>query len=126
MCDIKYKLFIFVITAIITGLAGAIYYPQAGIINPAEIAPIASIYLAVWVAIGGRGKLYGAILGAASVSLLSSWFTGGNAPNIPLGFFTIEWVNWWTVFLGIGFVAITIFSKGGLIGMLNTLLVKIK
>ena len=104
----------------------AIYYPQAGIINPAEIAPIASIYLAVWVAIGGRGKLYGAILGAASVSLLSSWFTGGNAPNIPLGFFTIEWVNWWTVFLGIGFVAITIFSKGGLIGMLNTLLVKIK
>jgi len=121
-----YKLFIFVITAIITGLAGAIYYPQAGIINPAEIAPIASIYLAVWVAIGGRGKLYGAILGAASVSLLSSWFTGGNAPNIPLGFFTIEWVNWWTVFLGIGFVAITIFSKGGLIGMINTLLVKIK
>ena len=121
-----YKLFIFVITAIITGLAGAIYYPQAGIINPAEIAPIASIYLAVWVAIGGRGKLYGAILGAASVSLLSSWFTGGNAPNIPLGFFTIEWVNWWTVFLGFGFVAITIFSKGGLIGMLNTLLVKIK
>ena len=121
-----YKLFIFVITAIITGLAGAIYYPQAGIINPAEIAPIASIYLAVWVAIGGRGKLYGAILGAASFSLLSSWFTGGNAPNIPLGFFTIEWVNWWTVFLGIGFVAITIFSKGGLIGMLNTLLVKIK
>ena len=121
-----YKLFIFVITAIITGLAGAIYYPQAGIINPAEIAPIASIYLAVWVAIGGRGKLYGAILGAASVSLLSSWFTGGNAPNIPLGFFTIEWVNWWTVFLGIGFVAITIFSRGGLIGMLNTLLVKIK
>ena len=121
-----YKLFIFVITAIITGLAGAIYYPQAGIINPAEIAPIAAIYLAVWVAIGGRGKLYGAILGAASVSLLSSWFTGGNAPNIPLGFFTIEWVNWWTVFLGIGFVAITIFSKGGLIGMLNTLLVKIK
>lgn len=121
-----YKLFIFVITAIITGLAGAIYYPQAGIINPAEIAPIASIYLAVWVAIGGRGKLYGAILGAATVSLLSSWFTGGNAPNIPLGFFTIEWVNWWTVFLGIGFVAITIFSKGGLIEMLNKLLVKIK
>ena len=121
-----YKLFIFVITAIITGLAGAIYYPQAGIINPAEIAPIASIYLAVWVAIGGRGKLYGAILGAATVSLLSSWFTGGNAPNISLGFFTIEWVNWWTVFLGIGFVAITIFSKGGLIDMLNKLLVKIK
>ena len=122
----SYKLFIFVLTAIITGLAGAIYYPQAGIINPAEIAPIASIYLAVWVAIGGRGNLYGAILGASSVSLLSSWFTGGNAPNIPLGFYTIEWVNWWTVFLGLGFVLITILSKNGLIGFLNNIFIKIK
>ena len=122
----SYKLFIFVLTAIITGLAGAIYYPQAGIINPAEIAPIASIYLAVWVAIGGRGKLYGAILGASSVSLLSSWFTGGNAPNIDLGFYTIEWVNWWTVFLGLGFVLITIVSKNGLIGFLNNIIIKAK
>ena len=122
----SYKLFIFVLTAIITGLAGAIYYPQAGIINPAEIAPIASIYLAVWVAIGGRGNLYGAILGASSVSLLSSWFTGGNAPNIPLGFYTIEWVNWWTVFLGLGFVLITILSKNGLIGFLNNIIIKEK
>ena len=54
-----YKLFIFTTTAMIAGIAGALYYPQAGIINPAEIAPIASIYLAVWVAIGGRGRLYG-------------------------------------------------------------------
>ena len=77
-------------------------------------------------AIGGRGNLYGAILGASSVSLLSSWFTGGNAPNIPLGFYTIEWVNWWTVFLGIGFVLITIFSKNGLIGFLNNIFIKIK
>ncbi len=121
-----YKLLIFVLTAVITGLAGSIYYPQAGIINPAEIAPIASIYLAVWVAIGGRGKLYGAIIGAASVSLLSSWFTGGQAPNISLGFYVIEWVNWWTVFLGIGFVLITIFSKNGLIGFLNSILLKVK
>ena len=122
----SYKLFIFVLTAIITGLAGAIYYPHAGIINPAEIAPIASIYLGVWVAIGGRGNLYGAILGAPSVSLLSSWFTGGNAPNIPLGFYTIEWVNWWTVFLGLGFVLITILSKNGLIGFLNNIIIKEK
>ena len=51
----NYKLFIFTITAIISAISGALYYPQAGIINPAELAPIASIYLAVWVAIGGRG-----------------------------------------------------------------------
>ncbi|MFN2411396.1 MAG: hypothetical protein ABR539_14065, partial [Halomonas sp.] len=75
----SYKLAVFTLTAMISGIAGALYYPQAGIINPAEVAPIASIYLAVWVAIGGRGRLYGAIIGAASVSLLSSWFTGGGA-----------------------------------------------
>ncbi|MEY2960215.1 MAG: hypothetical protein RLZ60_45, partial [Pseudomonadota bacterium] len=73
----SYKLFVFTITAMVAGIAGALYYPQAGIINPAEIAPIASIYLAVWVAIGGRGRLYGAVIGATLVSLLSSWFTGG-------------------------------------------------
>ncbi len=55
-----YKLFVFTLTAVIAAIAGALYYPQAGIINPAELAPIASIYLAVWVAIGGRGRLYGA------------------------------------------------------------------
>ncbi len=76
-----YKLFIFVLTAIMAAIAGAIYYPQAGIINPAEIAPIASIYLAVWVAIGGRGRIYGAVIGAALVSMLSSWFTGGQAQH---------------------------------------------
>ncbi|HIF77553.1 MAG TPA: urea ABC transporter permease subunit UrtC, partial [Sulfitobacter sp.] len=85
----SYKLFVFTITAIVAGIAGALYYPQAGIINPAEIAPIASIYLAVWVAIGGRGRLYGAVIGAAVVSLLSSWFTGGGAPSINLGVYTI-------------------------------------
>jgi len=64
----SYKLFVFTLTAMVAGIAGALYYPQAGIINPAEIAPIASIYLAVWVAIGGRGRLYGAVIGAAVVS----------------------------------------------------------
>ena len=63
-----FKLFVFTLTAVIAGLAGALYYPQAGIINPAEVAPIASVYLAVWVAIGGRGRLYGAVIGAAFVS----------------------------------------------------------
>ncbi len=62
----RYKLFVFTVTAMVAGIAGALYYPQAGIINPAEIAPIASIYLAVWVAIGGRGRLYGAVIGAAA------------------------------------------------------------
>ena len=88
-----YKLFVFTLTAVVCGLAGALYYPQAGIINPAEVAPIASIYLAVWVAIGGRGRLYGAVIGAAAVSLLSSWFTGGGAPAVPLGFYTIQWTD---------------------------------
>ncbi|MEM7296194.1 MAG: urea ABC transporter permease subunit UrtC, partial [Pseudomonadota bacterium] len=78
----SYKLFVFTLTAMVAGIAGALYYPQAGIINPAEIAPIASIYLAVWVAIGGRGRLYGAVIGAVFVSLLSSWFTGGGAPDL--------------------------------------------
>ena len=80
-----FKLFVFTVSAVMTGIAGAIYYPQAGIINPAELAPIASIYLAVWVAIGGRGRLYGAVIGAAFVSLLSTWFTGGQAPDLYLG-----------------------------------------
>ena len=120
----SYKLFVFVITAIISGLAGALYYPQAGIINPTEIAPIASIYLAVWVSIGGRGKLYGAILGAAFVSLISSWFTSGQVPDISLGFYSIEWVNWWTVILGLGFVLVTIMSQNGIMGLLKLFIVK--
>lgn len=119
-----YKLFIFTITAIIAGIAGAIYYPQAGIINPGEIAPIASIYLAVWVAIGGRGRLYGAVIGAAFVSLMSSWFTGGGAPDIPLGFYTIQWTDWWLVLLGFSFVAVTLFFPKGIGGLFDYLVRK--
>ena len=118
-----YKLFVFVLTAIVSSIAGALYYPQAGIINPAELAPIASIYLAVWVAIGGRGTLYGAMIGAATVSLFSSWFTGGQAPDISFGILNIEWVNWWTVLLGFGFVVITIFSENGLLGLVKKIFV---
>lgn len=115
----SYKLFVFTVTALLAAIAGALYYPQAGIINPAEIAPIASIYLAVWVAIGGRGRLYGAVIGAAVVSLLSSWFTGGQAPDIPLGFMTIKWVDWWQVLLGLGFVLVTLFAPNGLGGLFD-------
>ena len=101
-------------------MAGALYYPQAGIINPAELAPIASIYLAVWVAIGGRGRLYGAVIGAAFVSLLSSWFTGGPAADRSrLGFVTINWVDWWLVLLGLAFVAVTLFAPKGIGGLFD-------
>lgn len=120
----SYKLFVFTLTAIISGIAGALYYPQAGIINPAEIAPIASIYLAVWVAIGGRGRLYGAVLGAAFVSLLSSWFTGGGAPAVDLGFYTIQWTDWWLVLLGLSFVAVTLFFPKGIGGLFDYLVRK--
>ncbi len=120
----SYKLFIFTITAIISAIAGALYYPQAGIINPGEIAPIASIYLAVWVAIGGRGRLYGAVIGAAFVSLLSSWFTGGGAPPLNLGFYTIQWTDWWLVLLGLSFVAVTLFFPKGIGGLFDYLVRK--
>ena len=120
----SYKLFVFTITAIVAGIAGALYYPQAGIINPAEIAPIASIYLAVWVAIGGRGRLYGAVIGATLVSLLSSWFTGGSAPAINLGFYKIVWTDWWLVLLGLSFVAVTLFFPQGIGGLFDFVAVK--
>ncbi|QFT99209.1 leucine/isoleucine/valine transporter permease subunit [Roseovarius sp. THAF8] len=115
----SYKLFVFTLSAVIAGIAGALYYPQAGIINPAELAPIASIYLAVWVAIGGRGRLYGAVIGAAFVSLLSTWFTGGQAPDIVLGSWRIQWVDWWTVLLGLSFVAVTLFAPKGIGGLFD-------
>jgi len=114
-----FKLFVFVLTAIIAGIGGALYYPQAGIINPAEIAPIASIYLAVWVAIGGRGRIYGAVIGAGVVSLVSTYFTGGQAPNIDLGFYTIKWVDWWQVLLGLSFVLVTLFAPKGIGGLFD-------
>ncbi|KAF0677237.1 urea ABC transporter permease subunit UrtC [Profundibacterium mesophilum] len=116
-----YKLAIFTLTACLAGIAGALYYPQAGIINPAEVAPIASIYLAVWVAIGGRGRLYGAVIGTAFVSLMSSWFTGGQAPDVTLGGYTIKWVDWWLVLLGLSFVAVTLYAPRGIAGALDRL-----
>lgn len=114
-----YKLAVFTLTACISGIAGALYYPQAGIINPAEVAPIASIYLAVWVAIGGRGRLYGAVIGTAFVSLVSSWFTGGQAPDVSLGFYTVKWVDWWLVLLGLSFVVVTLYAPNGIGGLID-------
>ena len=119
-----YKLAIFTVTACIAGIAGALYYPQAGIVNPAEMAPIASIYLAVWVAIGGRGRLYGAVIGAAFVSLLSTWFTGGQAPDLSLGFGVIKWVDWWQVLLGVSFVLVTLFAPKGIGGLFDLLFMR--
>jgi urea transport system permease protein len=114
-----YKLFVFTLTAVIAALAGVLYYPQAGIINPAELAPIASIYLAVWVAIGGRGRLHGAVIGAAVVSLLSSLFTSGRLPDIALGPVRLNWVDWWLVILGLAFVAVTLFAPKGIGGLFD-------
>ncbi|MDP5306868.1 urea ABC transporter permease subunit UrtC [Paracoccus spongiarum] len=116
-----FKLVVFVLAAMITAIAGALYYPQAGIINPAELAPIASIYLAVWVAIGGRGRLYGAVIGAVVVSLLSSWFTGGRAPDLALPGYVVKWVDWWQVALGLSFVLVTLFAPKGISGLFDWL-----
>ena len=117
----QFKLFVFTLTAVMAAIAGALYYPQAGIVNPAEVAPIASIYLAVWVAIGGRGRLYGAVIGAAFVSLVSSWFTGGRVPDLDLGFYRFVWVDWWLVLLGLSFVAVTILAPNGIGGLFDLL-----
>ena len=115
----RYKLLIFVVTAIMAGIAGSLYYPQAGIVNPTELAPIASIYLAVWVSIGGRGKLIGAVLGAAFVSLISSFFTSGQIPNIEFWIININWVDWWLIILGLSFVSITLITQNGLFGLIQ-------
>lgn len=114
-----FKLVVFTLAAMITAVAGALYYPQAGIINPAEMMPIASIYLAVWVAIGGRGRLYGAVIGAVVVSLLSSWFTGGRAPSIRLPGYVVNWVDWWQVALGLSFVLVTLYAPKGIAGIVD-------
>jgi urea transport system permease protein len=111
---------VFTLTAVVAAIAGALYYPQAGIINPAEIAPIASFYLAVWVAIGGRGRLYGAVIGAASrVAVVISWLTGGSAPQYR------PWVlphcldRLVAGAAGLGFVAVTLFFPKGIGGLFD-------
>ncbi len=72
----SFKLWVFVFSAIIAGVAGALYVPQIGIINPSEFAPINSIEAVIWVAVGGRGTLYGAVAGAVIVNYAKTYFTG--------------------------------------------------
>ncbi len=100
-----YKLVAFVVSAVIAGVAGALYVPQVGIINPSEFAPANSIEVVIWVAIGGRGTLHGAILGALLVNYLKTWFTGA----IP---------ELWLFALGALFIAVTLLLPKGVIGLL--------
>jgi urea transport system permease protein len=104
----QHKLFAFVLSAMMAGLAGALYVPQVGIINPGEFSPGNSIEAVVWVAVGGRGTLVGAVLGAFSVNGLKTWLTSA-APDL------------WLFVLGGLFVAVTLFLPRGLIGLFERL-----
>lgn len=98
-----FKLVAFVLSAMIAGLAGALYVPQVGIINPGEFSPLASIEVVVWVALGGRGSLYGAALGAIVVNAAKTFFTG---------FYPEAWL----FFLGAIFVISTLYLPRGILG----------
>ncbi|MEE9395524.1 MAG: urea ABC transporter permease subunit UrtC [Methylococcales bacterium] len=99
-----FKLWVFVFSAILAGIAGALYVPQVGIINPGEFSPINSIELVIWVAIGGRGTLYGAIVGAFLVNYSKTLLTAA-LPEV------------WLFVLGAMFVLVTIFLPRGLVGL---------
>jgi urea transport system permease protein len=103
------KLFVFTVSAVLAGVAGALYVPQVGIINPSEFSPANSIEIAIWVSIGGRGTLLGAIIGAALVNLAKTWLTGA-VPEI------------WLFFLGGLFVASTLLFPRGVVGVMRSLL----
>ncbi len=100
------KLFVFTVSAMLAGLAGALYVPQVGIINPSEFSPANSIEIAIWVAVGGRGTLVGAVLGAILVNLAKTYFTGA-APET------------WLFILGALFILVTLFFPKGLAGFLQ-------
>ena len=101
-----YKLSAWVLSAVIAGIAGALYVPQAGIINPSEMNPVNSIEMAVWVAAGGRGTLIGAILGAGLINGVKTYFTVA-APEF------------WLLILGTLFIVVTLFLPKGVIGLLS-------
>jgi|TARA_B100000959_G_scaffold119884_2_gene125963 urea transport system permease protein len=103
-----YKLFVFVLSAILAGIAGALYVPQVGIINPGEFSPANSIEIVIWVAIGGRGTLFGAVLGAILVNYAKSYFTGA-LPEL------------WLFVLGGLFISVTIFLPKGIVGAVSSL-----
>jgi urea transport system permease protein len=100
------KLFAFVVSAVIAGIAGALYVPQVGIINPGEFAPANSIEVVIWTAIGGRGTLFGPIIGAFVVNYAKSWFTAAY-PEL------------WLFALGGLFVAVTLFLPKGIVGTVD-------
>ena len=100
----NFKLFVFVVSAIIAGLAGALYVPQVGIINPSEMAPDKSLEAVVWVAVGGRGTLIGPVIGAIVVNALKSWATRA-FPDL------------WLIILGAMFVIVVLFLPKGIVGL---------
>ncbi|MGJ3258531.1 MAG: urea ABC transporter permease subunit UrtC [Rhodospirillales bacterium] len=106
-----YKLFVWVLSAMISGIAGALYVPQVGIINPSEFAPANSIEAVVWVAVGGRGTLVGAALGAVLVNGAKTIFTG----VMP---------EFWLFALGALFIAVTLFLPKGILGLANQIMAK--
>jgi len=101
-----YKLAVFTISAMMAGVAGALYVPQAGIINPGEFAPANSIEAVIWVAVGGRGTLAGAALGAVLVNLGKTYFTGA----LP---------EYWLFALGLLFILVTLFLPKGILGLFS-------
>ena len=102
----SYKLWLFVFSAVLAGVAGALYVPQVGIINPSEFEPINSIEVVIWVSVGGRGTLYGAAAGAILVNYLKTYFTGA-LPEL------------WLYALGAIFIGVTIFLPRGLAGLVR-------
>ena len=99
-----FKLFVWTLSAVLCGIAGALYVPQVGIINPSEMSPANSIEMVIWAAVGGRGTLLGPIVGAFSVNGLKSWFTGA-FPDL------------WLFALGLIFILVTLFLPQGLAGL---------
>lgn len=107
-----YKLFVWTLSAVLCGIAGALYVPQVGIINPSEMSVANSIEIAIWVAVGGRGTLIGPIVGAFVVNLAKSWFT-------------VSFPEYWLFFLGLLFVVVTLLLPNGLVGLWKTVRSKI-
>jgi urea transport system permease protein len=105
---VHFKLAIWTLSAVMCAIAGALYVPQVGIINPSEMSPAASIEMAIWAAVGGRGTLIGPIAGAFFVNGAKSWFT-------------VAFPEYWLYFLGLLFVAVTLFLPHGLIGLARRL-----
>ena len=102
----SYKLVVFTVSAMMAGVAGALYVPQVGIINPGEFAPANSIEAVIWVSVGGRGTLVGAALGAILVNFAKTWFTG----VLP---------SFWLFALGLLFILVTVFMPKGLLGLFS-------